>query len=94
MNEKELKLDEILKIYCQKEKNTYFCEKCNKNVTAVKQTYLYSLPEVIIFHLQRKVNGIYNKVKISFPFENLNLSPFQYINVETKTYDLIGIRYE
>ena len=91
LNEKEITLDEILKIYCQKEKNTYFCEKCNKNVTAVKQTYLYSLPEVIIFHLQRKVNGIYNKVKISFPFENLNLSPFQYINDETKTYDLIGI---
>ncbi len=91
LNKKEITLDEILKIYCQKEKYPYFCEICKKNVTAEKQTYLYSLPEVIIFHLQRKVNGIYNKVKITFPFENLNLGLFQYINDETKTYDLIGI---
>ena len=49
-NKGEIKLYEILRSYNQYEKyeneNSYFCEKCKKNVIAVKKTFLYSLPEV------------------------------------------------
>jgi uncharacterized UBP type Zn finger protein len=93
-NKKEIKLYEILSVNNQYEKyeneNSYFCEKCKKNVIAVKKTFLYSLPEVIIFHFQRKEKGIYNKIKINFPFEDLDLNPFSYKSVN-KRYDLIGI---
>ena len=93
-NKKEVSLYEILRIYNQHEKyeneNNFFCEKCEKNVIAVKKTFLYSLPEVIIFHFKRKENGNYNKIKINFPFEDLDLNPFSYKSVN-KRYDLIGI---
>ena len=93
-NKGEIKLYEILRSYNQYEKyeneNSYFCEKCEKNVIAVKKTILYSLPEVIIFHFQRKEKRIYNKIKINFPFEDLDLNPYSY-NRGNKIYDLIGI---
>ena len=93
-NKKEIKLYEILSVNNQCEKyeneNSYFCEKCKKNVIAVKKTFLYSLPEVIIFHFQRKEKRNYNKIKINFPFEYLDLNPYSYNRVN-KIYDLIGI---
>ena len=93
-NKKEIKLYEILRFYKQYEKyeneNSFFCEKCKKNVIAVKKTFLYSLPEVIIFHFQRKEKGIYNIIKTNFPFEDLVLNPYLYNRVN-KTYDLIWI---
>ena len=62
-----------------------------KNVIAVKKIHFYILyQEVIIFHFQRKEKGIYSKIKINFPFEDLVLNPYSYNRVN-KNYDLIWI---
>ena len=72
--------------------NSWFCENCNSYVKAIKNTSLYSLPEVLIIHFQRKVNSIYNKIKITFPIEDLKMNGYCYDNnSKTKIYDLIGI---
>ena len=52
-------LDFIINMENMKMKIANFVK--NVNVIAVKKTFLYSLPEVIIFHFQRKEKGIYNK---------------------------------
>ena len=92
----KLELTEILKFYTQYEKydkeNVWFCEKCNQPKTALKRTLLYTLPEVIIFHFQRKNNEKYNNIKITFPFDNLNLRQFCVNeNSKEKLFELIGI---
>ena len=61
-----------------------------KNVIAVKKYFYILYQEIIIFHFQRKEKGIYNQIKINFPFEDLDLNPYSY-NRGNKIYDLIGI---
>ena len=72
--------------------NNWYCEKCQKNVYALKKTLFYSLPDILIFHLERKINNEYYKNKINFPFDNLTL---KYFTEEEKSmkklYILIGI---
>ena len=72
--------------------NSWFCENCNSNVRAIINKSLYSLPDVLIIHFQRKVNSIYNPIKIKFPIEGLNMSGYCYDNnSKKKLYDLVGI---
>ena len=72
--------------------NNWYCEKCQKNVYALKKTLFYSLPDILIFHLERKINDKYYKTTINFPFDNLTL---KYFTEEEKSikkiYILIGI---
>ena len=95
-NDNFLKLYDLLNFYQVNElyenSNSWFCENCNSYVKAIKNTSLYSLPEVLIIHFQRKVNSIYNKIKITFPIEDLKMNGYCYDNnSKTKIYDLIGI---
>jgi ubiquitin C-terminal hydrolase len=72
--------------------NSWFCANCNSNVRAIINKSLYSLPDVLIIHFQRKVNSIYNPIKIKFPIEGLNMSGYCYDNnSKKKLYDLVGI---
>ena len=93
----ELNLTLLLKYYTDYEKydenNVYHCHFCNKQVIGFKQTLFYSLPDVIIFHFQRKVLGKYNDIKITFPINNdLDLSKFsEDEKTKNKKYELIGI---
>ena len=92
----KLELTDLLKYYTQYEKydkqNIWFCEKCNQPKTALKRTLLYTLPEVLIFYFQRKTNEKYNNIKITFPFDNLNLRQFCVNeNSKEKLFELISI---
>ena len=96
INNDKLELTDLLKYYTQYEKydkqNIWFCEKCNQPKTALKRTLLYTLPEVLIFYFQRKTNEKYNNIKITFPFDNLNLREFCVNeNSKEKLYELFGI---
>ncbi|KAL9643923.1 hypothetical protein ABK040_013332 [Willaertia magna] len=50
-------LDNCLKTFCQqellKDKNGYFCEKCNQMRNATKQICLFTLPNCLVLHLKR-----------------------------------------
>ena len=92
----ELDLYQLLNYYQQDELyenyNSWFCENCQNYVKAIKNTSLYTLPDVLIIHFQRKVNSIYNTIKIKFPFDDLNLNGYCYEkNSKNKIYDLIGV---
>ena len=95
--ENELNLDLLLKYYIDYEKydkiNLYHCVFCNENVLAFKQTFLYSLPDVVIFYFDRKDSFNLNGIKITFPVNNfLDLSKFsEDENTKHKKYELIGI---
>ena len=95
--ENELNLDLLLKYYIDYEKydkmNLYHCVFCNENVLAFKQTFLYSLPDIVIFYFDRKDSFNLNGIKITFPVNNfLDLSKFsEDENTKHKKYELIGI---
>ena len=61
-----------------------------KNVIAVKKTFLHSLTRNYNFSFSKKKKGIYNKIRINFHFEYLDLNPYSYNRVN-KIYDLIWI---
>ena len=91
-----LNLNNLLNFYQENElyenSNNWYCNNCKTNVNAIKNTSLYSLPEVLIIHFQRKVNSIYNPIKINFPIEDLNLNAYCYeSNSKKRIYDLVGI---
>ena len=93
----QLDLYKLLKYYTDFERydknNIYHCGFCNEDVIGFKQTLLYNLPDVLIFHFQRKSLGEYNNIIIKFPVkEHLDLSRFAEDNkTKDKKYELIGI---
>ena len=93
----QLDLYKLLKYYTDFERydknNIYHCGFCNEDVIGFKQTLLYNLPDVLIFHFQRKSLGEYNNIIIKFPIkEHLDLSRFAEDNkTKDKKYELIGI---
>ena len=97
-NRKEqLDIYKLLKYYTDYERydenNIYHCEFCKKDVIGFKQTLLYNLPDVLIFHFQRKSSEEFNNIKITFPINDyLDLSRFAEDNkTKNKKYELIGI---
>ena len=94
---KQLDLYKLIKYYTDFERydksNIYHCGFCEKDVVGFKQTLLYNLPDVLIFHFQRKSLGVYNDIIITFPINDyLDLSRFAEDNkTKNKKYELIGI---
>ena len=93
-NDKDLQLYEILRYYHRPQilenENFYYCDKCNKNVTGIKNICLYSLPEIFILYFKR--NNLNNSVKIKFPFDNFDMTQFiNKNNTQIKIYELICI---
>ena len=93
-NNKDLKLYEILRYYHQPKKlendKFYYCEKCKKNVTGIKNICIYSFPQVLIFYFKR--SPLNNSIKIEFPFDDFDMSQFiNRNNTQLKTYELICI---
>lgn len=58
----------------------WYCPSCKEHRQAIKKLDLWTLPEIIVFHLKRFTYGRYLKNKIdstvSFPIHNLDLSKF------------------
>ena len=93
-NNRDLKLYEILRYYHQpkilENDNFYYCDKCNKNVTGIKNICIYSFPEVLIFFFKRSL--LNNSIKIEFPFDNFDMSQFiNRNNTQIKYYELVCI---
>lgn len=94
----EATLEECLKQFSVEEMltgdNMYKCEKCAKQVNAVKKMYIWEAPEILIIHLKRFTNSL-QKVgsTINFPMTNLrltdNYSPIR--PNENVSYDLYAL---
>jgi len=78
----------------------WYCSKCKEHVEATKKFDLWKTPDLLIIHLKRFTYDQYRRdkitVKVDFPLENLDLSPF-IVNEEEKSkrehalYDLFAV---
>ena len=72
--------------------NTFFCKNCNKEVYAFQYIELYYLPNIIIFHLQKKHDYNLYKISIEFPInEYLDLSKYNKGGSQDNKYELISV---
>ena len=71
---------------------SYPCSICNKKTKQIRKNMIYSLPNYLIFHIERTVNGEKLKNIIDFPLNNFELKDYV-LKKEDKDikYDLIGI---
>lgn len=68
------------------EHNAWYCASCKKHVCALKMIALWSVPDVLVFHLKRfqfdnckKTGGVVRSKKlekVEFPIDNLDISPY------------------
>jgi len=68
------------------EHNAWYCNSCKKHVCALKMIALWSVPDILVFHLKRfqfdnckKTGGVVRSKmedKVDFPVENLDMSPY------------------
>ncbi len=78
--------------------NAYFCEKCNKKVKAVKQVSFKTLPQYLIFGLNRFEYDIHRNMRIKlndyYEFsQELDLKPYthEYLLDDQCQYQLKGV---
>jgi len=71
----------------------YQCDVCNKKVDALKQTFLWSVPDILIISLKRYHNNICKlPIIVEFPVDNLNLDKYCFETRKTgRFYSLYGI---
>jgi ubiquitin carboxyl-terminal hydrolase 8 len=98
----EIKLEECINSFVKEEiltdTNKYFCEDCNKNVDAIKNVYIWELPNILVVHLKRYDNTSVktnhkNSAKVTFPIKNLDLKEYlsDLHTVNNTEYDLCAI---
>jgi ubiquitin C-terminal hydrolase len=72
--------------------NTYHCDNCNKDVIGYQYIEFYYLPNIIIFHLQKKHDNYLYKIPVEFPInEYLDLSKYNKGEQQENKYELISI---
>ncbi|TNN12795.1 Ubiquitin carboxyl-terminal hydrolase 20 [Schistosoma japonicum] len=96
-----LTLDDCLSHYFSEAElvgeNGYFCGRCNRRCSGLKQFRLLALPEILTLHLKRFSNNHLYSSKLSspvnFPLKSLELSPYLHRDCTDKItiYDLIGV---
>ena len=70
--------------------NAMYCNNCKKQMNSTYQTFLYSVPKILILILNRGT-GIQFKISLEF-YEQLDLrSYFEASNTTGGVYDLIGV---
>ena len=89
-------LNELLNDYIDYEKydynNSFYCEKCGKNVYAIKQLDIYYLPKILIIYFEKKISGYLHKIPIKFPInEDLDLTKYSKRKSEDNIYELISV---
>lgn len=97
-----ISLNDCFKDFTKPEKleleNSWFCSNCKIHKEAIKTLNLWNLPEILIIHLKRFSQSIFNRSKlntlIEFPIENLDL--IDYIDTlsdkkENLKYDLFAL---
>lgn len=83
--------------YCTVEKlegdNAYLNERTGKKEDVTKELGFWSLPQILIIDLKRwNVGGRKNQALVTFPLENLDMSPFvKGYNRDSYKYDLFGV---
>ena len=73
--------------------SVYQCDNCNKKVTALKNVFLWSLPDVLILSLKRYHNGVVKlPIEVEFPYTDLSLNKYCFETRKTdKRYTLYSI---
>ena len=89
-------LNELLNDYIDYEKydynNSFYCEKCGKNVYAIKQLDIYYLPKILIIYFEKKISGYLHKIPITFPInEDLDLTKYSKRKSKDNIYELISV---
>ena len=71
---------------------SYPCSTCNKNTKQIRKNMIYSLPNYLILHIERTVNGEKLKNIIDFPLYNFELKNYVLKKEDQDIkYDLIGV---
>ncbi len=71
---------------------SYPCSTCNKKTKQIRKNMIYSLPNYLIIHIERTVNGEKLKHMIDFPLNNFELKNYVLKKEDQDNkYDLIGL---
>ena len=88
-------MEELLNNFNEKEKltsdNQWLCPKCKQSQLADKKMEIYSVNDVIIFHLKRFRNNRKIENLVEFPIEGLNLKEYLPNKNEDNIYDLFAV---
>ena len=92
---KKIKFEELLNNFNEIEKlsidNQWVCPKCKQSRLADKKIEIYTVNEVIIFHLKRFRNNRKIENLVEFPIQGLNLKEYLPNKNEDNIYDLFAV---
>jgi len=73
---------------------SWFCPSCKNLIQANKKMEIYRAPDIYVIHLKRFTKhgiGMKLDLKVEYPVEGLDLTPFVKLDSNDKIYDLFGV---